>query len=422
MKTNYDVIIVGARVAGSALAYELSKAGYEVLLLDKSRFPSDILSTHNFFGNSVAMLREMGVLDRLLATGTPMYKRAVIQFEDAVIDGDFPEVNGERSCLCIRRSHLDHIMFDYASSQPGVDAIEGFRVTDVIREGETVCGIAGIGPRGEDQQFRAKLVVGADGRKSTVRSLVNSPCLISVPTDYASYVGYYSNYIQEGERHVEMYKIGDHVSIVFPTSDHLYVVGVMFPLADSEWMGRFTKAPQTACRDLIESGFPGSKFPARMRETTLVGAIKGLHGYDNDWYQGMGSGWALVGDAFSFKDPAVGQGMQDALYSARILTGVLTGHSNWSGRWEEMADKYQSLMEAKMMSRFQMACQFTKNMPFTMEQKAVNHMIAAIPAATRDFLGIYNHAVEPQEFEHYMKSLLEDLLKDGQLAAGESQG
>ncbi|MDF2647955.1 MAG: monooxygenase, partial [Paenibacillus sp.] len=69
---DYDVIIIGARVAGSSLAYELSKAGYEVLLVDRSSFPSDILSTHNFFNNSVAMLREMGVLEQLLQTGTPV--------------------------------------------------------------------------------------------------------------------------------------------------------------------------------------------------------------------------------------------------------------------------------------------------------------------------------------------------------------
>ena len=80
MKQNYDVIIVGARIAGSTLAYELSKKGYDILLLERSTFPSDILSTHNFFNNSVGMLREMGVLDRLLATGTPTYKRAYVQW------------------------------------------------------------------------------------------------------------------------------------------------------------------------------------------------------------------------------------------------------------------------------------------------------------------------------------------------------
>lgn len=406
MKNHYDVVIVGARVAGSSLAYELSKAGYEVLLVEKSTFPSDILSTHNFFGNSVAKLREMGVLDRLLGTGAPLYRRAVVQFEDAVIDGEFPEVDGETECLCVRRIHLDRILFEHASSQPRVDSIEGFRVTDVIRDGNAAVGISGVRRDGTTGRFTAKLVVGADGRNSFVREKVNSACKMAVPTDFASYVGYFTGYGQEGGHHAELYKIADKISIVFPTSDNQYVIGAMFPLEDREWRERLSRSPESAFRELVEEGFAGTPLAERLEKASLAGPIKGLLGYDNDLHQAMGEGWALVGDAFSFKDPAVGQGMQDALYGAGILTGVLTQYDDWSAHWQEMAQAYQSLMEEKTMSRFIMACQFTKNAPFTPEQRAVNRLIAAHPEATRAFLGIYNHAVEPQEFEGIVGGLL----------------
>lgn len=406
MNHRYDVIVVGARVAGSSLAYELSRAGYEVLLLDKSTFPSDTLSTHNFYGNSLAMLRDMGVLQKLLDTGTPTYKRAVIQFEDVVLDGEFPEVDGETECLCIRRTHLDDILFRHASSQARVTSVTGFRITDVIREGDAVTGVTGVSRDGARQQFRAKLVVGADGRNSTVRGLVNSACRMAVPTDYASYVGYYAGYRQDGDLHVELYKIRDKIGIVFPTSDNLYVVGVMFPLDSEEWMDRFKSAPEQAMRDVIERDFANAPVRDRMRGTTLVGPIRGLLGYDNDWYEGMGPGWALVGDAFSFKDPAVGQGMQEALYGARILTEVLSRHSNWDEAWGTMAQEFQSLMEAKMSFHFHLACQYTKNVPFTPEQMGLNRLLASSPAATRAFLGLYNRAVGPQQFEFIVNELL----------------
>lgn len=393
-------------MAGSTLAWELSRAGYRVLLLDKAEFPSDTLSTHNFMGNSLAMLRRMGVLDSLLATGTPTYSRAVIQFDDAVIDGYFPEVDGETECLCIRRTHLDERLFRHAASQPGVTTIEGFRVTDIVWDGNTAAGIEGVYRSGEKAQFGAKLVVGADGRRSSVREMAGSACLMAVPTDFASYVGYYEGYKQEGDPHTELYKIGNMIGIVFPTSDNLHVVGMMFPLDDERWKNRFLQAPEQALTELAASGFAGTPLSRRLRGAALSGKVRGLLGYDNDWHQGMGRGWALVGDALSFKDPAVGQGMPDAMYGARILTSVLESYDNWTDHWEEMAAVYQQTVQEKMMPRFQMACQFTKNVRFTPEQRYVNHLIAANPQATSAFLGIYNHAVEPQQFEAVVGELV----------------
>lgn len=406
MKSSFDVIIVGARVAGASLAYELAKAGYEVLMLDKAHFPSETLSTHNFLGNSLAMLREAGVLDRLLETNTPLYDRAFFQFDDTVIDGRFPAVEGETQCLCIRRNYLDRILQEHALAQGGVTMIEGFRVTDVIREGETVTGVKGAYRSGETVSFNARLVVGADGRLSALRKLVNSRCLMSVPTDFASYVAYYEGYSQDGDIHVELYKIGDKMGIVFPTSDGLYVVGVMFPLTDAYWMERFQSAPDTAILEIAESGFAGSPLPGRLRKARLAEKMKGLHGYNNDWFQGMGKGWALVGDALSFKDPVVGQGMPDALYAARILTAILNGCVDWENNWDRMAEVYDKQLEQKMAARFQMACQYTKNAPFTPEQRMVNQLIAASPEATSAFLGMYNRAVEPQQFESILMEML----------------
>lgn len=407
MKKHYDVIVVGARVAGSTLAYEMAKAGYEVLLLDKSAFPSDTLSTHNFYGNSLAMLREMGVLDELLATGTPTYKRAVIQFEDAVIDGHFPEIMGETECLCIRRTHLDDILFKHAAAQDRVTALEGFRVAELVEEEGKIVGVEGIRKNGDREQFRAKLVVGADGRNSRVRSLAGSECLQAVPTDFASYVGYFKNYKQDGELHAELYKLGDKIAIVFPTSDNLYVAGVMFPLNDEDWMERFKVLPEQAMQSILQTGFVGSPLPERMKHAELAMPIKGLLGYDNDWHQGMGPGWALVGDALTFKDPAVGQGMQDALYGARILTDVLNGYPDWDASWNEMAGVYQARMEEKMMFHFDLACQYTKNNPFTQEQMMFNRLVASSPEATSAFLGIYNRAAGPQDLEHAIGRLVQ---------------
>jgi 2-polyprenyl-6-methoxyphenol hydroxylase-like FAD-dependent oxidoreductase len=416
-KNHYDVIIVGARVAGSSLAYELSKHGYRILLLDRSTFPSDTLSTHNMFNNTVAMLREMGVLEKLLATNTPLYRRQRVEFGNAVIDGIIPETAGEAGCLCIRRTHLDHILLEHAKSQAGVTVLEGFRVTNLLTEEGTVKGVVGKSrDGGTEQQFTASLVVGADGRLSTVRDLVQAERKLAIPTDFASYVGYVRGYTQEGERHVEFYKWEDKLYIAFPTSDDLYVIGVMFPLEDKEWIARFQQDKEQGFRSIIEQGFSHTTIPTRLKQSHFVEPVKGLLGYDNDWYQGMGRGWALLGDALTFKDPAVGQGLHDALYGAKVLSRILpeTGKEQWMHSWEAMGTAYQSEMEAKLMTRFHMGCQLTKNVPLTPEQEAVNRLIGSDAEATRVFLGLYNYTAEPSDLEREIGRLLQS----GQAAAG----
>lgn len=67
----YDVIIVGARAAGSATALLLARRGLKVLVVDRAAFPSDTLSTHQVQVPGVARLARWGVLDQVLKAGTP---------------------------------------------------------------------------------------------------------------------------------------------------------------------------------------------------------------------------------------------------------------------------------------------------------------------------------------------------------------
>ncbi len=71
MAERYDVVVVGARCAGSPLATRLAEGGLSVALVDRATFPSDTLSTHIFQAEAVACLSRLGVLDRVRASGAP---------------------------------------------------------------------------------------------------------------------------------------------------------------------------------------------------------------------------------------------------------------------------------------------------------------------------------------------------------------
>src|SRR5215475_7231327 len=60
-----DAVIVGARCAGSTLAIALAQRGWDVLLVDRDTFPSDTVSTHIFYPNTLWRFEQLGVLDTL---------------------------------------------------------------------------------------------------------------------------------------------------------------------------------------------------------------------------------------------------------------------------------------------------------------------------------------------------------------------
>src|SRR5690348_18296131 len=100
----HDVIIVGARVAGSATALLLARAGLKVLVVDRATFPSDTLSTHQVQLPGVARLARWGLLDAVLEAGTPMTRDVRFDQGDAVITGRYPGYQGVEAMCRDRKS------------------------------------------------------------------------------------------------------------------------------------------------------------------------------------------------------------------------------------------------------------------------------------------------------------------------------
>ncbi|MED3562546.1 NAD(P)/FAD-dependent oxidoreductase [Bacillus xiapuensis] len=409
MNRGYDVIITGARCAGATLAIQLAEAGFHVLLVDRATFPSDTLSTNTFFNNTTAILREMGVLEKLLETNPTHVQTIKFQFEDTVIEGPIPAVDGEDTAYCIRRTHLDHILLNHAKSYKNIKVKEGFRVTDVIYDGETVIGVRGEDGTKKVEEYRARLVVGADGRNSKIRKLVKSKLKISSPSTVVVYFSYFSGIQHDSMPKFEVYKRKDKMAILFPTNDDLYVVVANFPLQNKTLLNNFKENPEKSLRQFIDYHFPNTTLSTRLKNSKLVEPIKGLIGYENYWYQGMGNGWALVGDAICFKDPAMAQGIHDAICGARILADTLIKNHGQTTKWEKVAGEYQQTMEKEFMARFYIGCELSKNEIITEQQDAVNKMISAHPSAIEKFFGIYNYANEPDDFEKELHRILETL-------------
>lgn len=403
---NFDCVITGARCAGASLAIYLARAGYRVLLVDKAFFPSDTLSTNTFFNNTTSLLRELGVMDSLLQTNVTPVRHIKFHFEDTVIEGQLPVVDGEDTAYSIRRTHLDHILLQKAASYKNVTVIEGFRVMELIYEGENVIGVRGEERTGLKREFRGRLIVGADGRNSTMRRLVKSKQKLSIPSNLVYYFSYFKGAPHEGPPKFEVYKRMDKMAVLFPTNDQLYAVTVNFSVGDKRMLSRFKKEPEKSLRLLLQEHFPNTSLGARIKNARLIEPFRGFLNYNNYWYEGMGKGWALVGDALCFKDPAVAQGIHDAIFGAKILAQAIHKLFQGEKHWEAVAEEYQKTLETRFLARFYMGCELSQNASISEEQDVVNRVISVHPVVIEKFLGVYNYANEPEEFEKELHAVL----------------
>lgn len=113
MPETFDVIVVGARCAGSPLAAMLARDGASVAVVDKATFPRDTLSTHNFQADALSFLDRLGVTEQLRATGAPYIKRVDSRADDFRWSMDWPLRPGDiggiasirRASCSIRYSH-----------------------------------------------------------------------------------------------------------------------------------------------------------------------------------------------------------------------------------------------------------------------------------------------------------------------------
>src|ERR1700730_11756617 len=164
----YDVVVVGARCAGSSLAMLLARRGHRVALVDRAVFPSDTLSTHFLWQKGAARLQAWGVLDDLIARGCEPIQQLTVDFGRVTLTGQAPAVDGVRDTYCPGRTVLDKVLVDTAV-QAGAELFDGCAVGELDWSDGRVTGLRARQRRsGVELKLTARFVVGADGLHSTV--------------------------------------------------------------------------------------------------------------------------------------------------------------------------------------------------------------------------------------------------------------
>lgn len=329
-----DVLIVGARVAGSTLAALLGERGRRVLVIDRATFPSATLSTHFFRGAWCgAALQRLGLLDEILATGPP---RLVREYNADALTGesttDPPQDPGELGYnLSVRRETLDAMLVERARREPTVEVREVTRLEGLLRDGDRVVG-AEISNDGDGtRQVRARMVVGADGHASGVARAAAAPIQETAPPLRAMYYRYADGLDgPEGEPDGPEFSLADDELVyVFPSDAGLACVALSLNLADYQRM-------KTRAEEVFIERIAAHPFLAhRAERATWVGRLWACGPRPAEVRVPTGPGWALVGDASLSLDPWTGEGMDNAsthaTFLAEAIDGLLSGREQEPG-------------------------------------------------------------------------------------------
>lgn len=308
-----DVAIVGARCAGSAAAVAFARAGLRVVALDRAAFPSDTISTHLLWPAGLAELQRLGALGRVEALGAPRMPAVFADGSGYSMRGRFASVDGIDYAMCVRRPGLDAALVATAR-EAGAEVRERVRVTELTRDDGRVTGVRFEDPEGETHELRAALVVGADGRRSTVAELVGAerPYRTRV-SGRACFYAYWRDAEPTWRGIAALWREGAELGTAFPCDEELVLVLLQPPAARA---GEFRSDLEDTYRRTI-AAIPG--LARRLERCELATKVRAATGIESWFRRSSGPGWALAGDAGHFKDPVTAQGIRDALRYGRML-------------------------------------------------------------------------------------------------------
>ncbi|BBZ22149.1 NAD(P)/FAD-dependent oxidoreductase [Mycolicibacter hiberniae] len=391
MPEHTDVVIVGSRCAGSAAAVALARRGRAVIALDSAAFPSDTLSTHLLFTHHWAEVERIGATERVLELGAPLHARAGLGAPGVETVGPSSTYEGFSAGACIRRPGFDLALVETARAA-GAEVREHVRVTDLLRDPHgRVRGVRYKQRNGVTGEITAKLVIGADGRRSTVARLVGTREHHSWDNQRMMAFAYFED-AQPENRHVAMqWRSEDDLVTVFPCDGGQLVALQMPPVRRADEYRADRSAAFAATVDRIPP------YAERLRGCTQVSNVYVSNHHPSYFRHSHGPGWALAGDAGHFKDPVTAQGIRDALRFGRLLGEAAAPCLDDPAKLDRALAQWELDRDAQCLAMYQWANSLGRDDAVSPIEFAAYRWFAARPDGFTEVADVFNRIASPQQ-------------------------
>jgi len=315
------VLIVGAGPAGMALAYLLARRGVAVTVLEAHRDFARAFRGEGLQRSGIDAFRQMGLGEQFDRVPHVEAKAVEIYANGRLVVRTDAAGLGRAQARLVSQPALLRMLADEAGRYPSFRLECGVAVRDLLRDNGRVVGVR-ASTADRPREYRADLVVGADGRHAATRKHSGLPEL-STPQAYDVLwlkVPYPDNYPDPTTGLFEL--AANRAAVAFPTADGQLQVG--FVIRKGGFAALRAAAGWT---DQLIGRLPAylaDHLRAHREAITNATLLNVVCGRLTEW---TAPGLLLIGDAAHPMSPVGGQGvniaLRDALVAANHLCPVL---------------------------------------------------------------------------------------------------
>jgi 2-polyprenyl-6-methoxyphenol hydroxylase-like FAD-dependent oxidoreductase len=372
IRSAFDVVVVGASIAGCTAARLFALAGARVMLIDRRPDPDayKVACTHAILSSATPTIERLGLAARLDERGavrtvpeawTPY--SGLIHFPD-----DAPHGYG------VTRATLDPLLRKLAADTPRVELVLGQTAVGLIADGNRIAGVELADADGNLRSVRATLVVGADGRHSAIARFAQLRGRVR-PNNRFFYFAYWRG-LRPRITRPRLWLFDPDAAAAFPNEDDLTVL-VVGP--HRRRMGAFRADTEDAYARMIRALPHGPDLSTGERVSKLIGALD----RPNVLRPAAKPGVALVGDAALAADPLFGVGCGWAFQTAAWLVDHTSAAVTGDGELDAALGRYRRAFRRRLAMHYMLIIDFASGRKLRLNERAGLRAAAMDPAFAR---------------------------------------
>lgn len=325
MQKQYDLIIIGVGVGGSALAAGMASAGARTLVLEAEESFRDRVRGEAIMPWGVAEARLLGLYDVIVSAGAnPLPFWDSYQGADRTGHRDLARTTrAKEPVLACYHPDLQSSLQEHAE-QNGAEVWRGARVNGLAPRSGTASREVSLQKSGVSTQVSGRLVVGADGRGSPTRGWAGFAIHSDPERNLVSGVLMDGVDLSDDATHAWLDTGKGRFILNFPQGLGRARVYLCYAVGSAKRYGGPDDV-RLVLDECIASGVPAEVYDKAVPAGPLA-TFDGRSTWAETAYR---EGVALVGDAAANTDPTWGQGLSMALRDARMLKEQLLANDDW---------------------------------------------------------------------------------------------